>query len=75
LKDFNHQPTGDVPVQDQISLTPEAVIAAQNAVIGELQGKVISLSAALNMLKAENLSLKEQVAILRGDGEKSAVQE
>jgi hypothetical protein len=62
-------------VQDQINLTPEAVIAAQNAVIGELQGKVISLSAALNMLKAENLSLKEQVAILRSDGEKSAVQE
>jgi hypothetical protein len=62
-------------VQDQISLTPEAVIAAQNAVIGELQGKVISLSAALSMLKAENLSLKEQVAILRSGGEKSAVQE
>jgi hypothetical protein len=75
LKDFNHQPTGGYAVQDQISLTPEAVIAAQNAVIGELQGKVISLSAALNMLKAENLSLKEQVAILRSDGEKSAVQE
>jgi hypothetical protein len=58
-------------VQDQINLTPEAVIAAQNAVIGELQGKVITLSAAVNILIAENRSLKEQVASLQDDDEKS----
>jgi cell division protein FtsB len=58
-------------MQDQISLTPEAVIAAQNAVIGELQGKVIALSAAVNVLSAENRSLKEQVASLQDDDEKS----
>jgi hypothetical protein len=58
-------------VQDQINLTPEAVIAAQNAVIGELHGKVITLSAAVNVLSAENRSLKEKLASLHDDGEKS----
>jgi hypothetical protein len=62
-------------VQDQINLTPESVIEAQNAVISELQGKVIALSAAVNLLSAENRSLKEQAASLRGDVEKSADKE
>jgi hypothetical protein len=62
-------------VQDQINLTPEAVIAAQNAVIGELQGKVITLSAAVNILIAENRSLKERVASLQDEDEKSDDQE
>jgi hypothetical protein len=62
-------------VQDQIKLTPESVIEAQNAVISELHGKVIALSAAVNLLSAENRSLKEQVASLRGEGEKSTDQE
>jgi hypothetical protein len=62
-------------MQDQIDLTPDAVIAAQNAVIGDLQGKVIALSAAVNMLRAENRSLKDQVARLRGDDEKRADKE
>jgi hypothetical protein len=62
-------------VQGQINLTPESVIEAQNAVISELQGKVIALTAAVNLLAAENRSLKDKVAIMSSDGEGSTGQE
>jgi cell division protein FtsB len=62
-------------MQNQINLTPESVIEAQSAVISELQGKVIALSAAVNQLSAENRSLREQVASLQDGGEKSVDQE
>jgi outer membrane murein-binding lipoprotein Lpp len=59
-------------MNDQINLTPEAVINAQQAVINELQGKVITLSAAVNILTTEKRALEEQIESMRAESAKKA---
>jgi outer membrane murein-binding lipoprotein Lpp len=59
-------------MQEQINLTPDVVIAAQHAVINELQAKVITLSAAVNLLSAEKRALEEQIENMRAANEDAA---